>query len=192
MKGLIFTEFLELVETCFGMEVADQVITKGCPFHTSGFTSVGTYDHRDLLSMVGELSKVADVASRDLVFQFGKRMFGKFLEQHPEAFERVSSTFELLLSVEDVIHVEVRKINPEAELPSFTFPATTEGSLDVVYQSSRPFADLAHGLISASIAHFKESLEIIRTDLEGEPNTHAMFSLRPVIDERLCEKGTDS
>ncbi len=31
MKGVIFTEFLELVETGFGMETADQVITRGCP-----------------------------------------------------------------------------------------------------------------------------------------------------------------
>ncbi len=167
MKGLIFTEFLELVETGFGMEVADRVITRGCPFHTGGFTSVGTYDHRDLVSMVGELSTIAEQPPEALVYQFGKQLFGKFLKDYPEAFERVSSTFELLLLVEDVIHVEVRKINPEAELPAFSFPATDEGCLDVVYQSTRPFADLAHGLIAASIEHFRESLEIIRTDLEG-------------------------
>ncbi len=181
MRGLIFTEFLELVETGYGMEVADQVITRGCPFHTGGFTSVGAYDHRDLVSMVGELSKVADTPASDLVYKFGKHMFGKFLEDHPEAFERVSSTFELLLRVEDVIHVEVRKLNPEAELPSFKFPATDEGTLDVVYQSSRPFADLAHGLIAASIEHFREPLQIVRTDLEGAPNTHAKFSLSPIV-----------
>ncbi len=181
MRGLIFTEFLELVETGFGMEVADQVITHGCPFHTGGFTSVAAYDHRDLVSMVGELSKVADTPTSDLVYTFGKHMFGKFLADHPEAFERVSSTFELLLLVEDVIHVEVRKLHPEAELPSFSFPATDKGCLDVIYKSTRPFADLAHGLIAASIEHYQEQLQIIRTDLEGEPNTQAMFSLKPVV-----------
>lgn len=181
MKGLIFTEFLELVETGFGMEVADQVITRGCPFHNGGFTSVGTYDHRDLVSMVGELSKVAEIPSKALVYDFGKHMFKKFLNDHPQAFERISSTFEMLLRVEDVIHVEVRKLNPDAELPTFSFPATDEGSLNVVYKSTRPFADLAHGLIAACIEHFQEPLEIIRTDLDGEPNTHAMFSLRPIV-----------
>jgi hypothetical protein len=181
MRGLIFTEFLELVETGFGMEITDQVITRGCPFHTGGFTSVGAYDHRDLVSMIGELSKLTNVSSPDLVYKFGKHMFAKFLELHPDAFERVSSTFELLLRVEGVIHVEVRKLNPEAELPSFSFPQTEVGWLDVVYRSKRPFADLAHGLISASIEHFRESLEIIRTDLEGEPNTHSKFSLRPIV-----------
>lgn len=181
MKGMIFTEFLELVETGYGMEVADQVITRGCPFHSGGFTSVGSYDHRDLIAMVGELSKVANTPANVLVYQFGKHMFGKFLEQHPDAFERVSSTFELLLSVEDVIHVEVKKINPEAELPSFSFPATDEGCLDIVYQSTRPLADLAHGLIAASIEHFQESLQVERVDLDGAPNTHAKFSLRPIV-----------
>ena len=66
MKGIIFTEFLELVETGFGMEVADQVITRGCPFHNAGFTSVGSYDHRDLISMVGELSNLAGTRPSDL------------------------------------------------------------------------------------------------------------------------------
>jgi hypothetical protein len=179
MKGVIFTEFLDLVETGFGMEVADQVITRGCPFHKTGFTSVGSYDHRDLISMVSELSKVTDAPVPDLVKGFGKHMFKNFLQNYPDAFERVSSTFEMLLRVEDVIHVEVKKLNPDAELPSFQFPATEEGTLDVIYKSVRPFADLAHGLIEACIEHFGEELSVTRVDLEGEPGTHAIFSLKP-------------
>ncbi len=177
MKGVIFTEFLELVETGFGMETADQVITRGCPFQSSGFTSVGSYDHRDLISMVNELSKLSSTPSGQLVHTFGKHMFGKFLANHPAAFERVSSTFELLLSVEEVIHVEVKKLNPEAELPSFSFPEVNEGEMQVVYKSTRPFADLAHGLIEASVEHFGEDIAIARKDLEGEPGTHALFTL---------------
>ncbi len=182
MKGVIFTEFLELVESDYGMEVADQVITLGCPFHnTTGFTSVGSYDHRNLMAMIDELSRVTNSPVPDLVQGFGKHMFGKFMQGYPEAFERVTSTFEMLLRVEDVIHVEVKKLNPEAELPSFNFPTTDEGSLDVVYKSARPFADLAHGLIEACVEYFGEELSVTRVDLEGEPGTHAMFSLKPRV-----------
>ncbi len=187
MKGVIFTEFLELVESGFGMEVADQVIMRGCPFHQAGFTSVGTYDHRYLSAMVGELSKLTDSPESELVRGFGKRMFGKFLQGYPEAFERVTSTFEMLVRVEDVIHVEVKKLTPDAELPTFRFPATDEGCLDVVYKSSRPFADLALGLIEACIEHFGEDLSVTRVDLDGELGTHAKFSLRPRLPKGSAE-----
>lgn len=178
MKGVIFTEFLELVETGFGMEVADHVITRGCPFQTTGFTSVGSYNHRDLISMVSELSQLSNTPASQLVHAFGKHMFTHFLKHYPDAFEHASSTFELLTRVEEVIHVEVKKLNPEAELPSFSFPTVDEGTLEVVYQSTRPFADLAHGLIEACIEHYGESIEVVRRDLEGEPGTHASFVLR--------------
>ncbi len=129
--------------------------------------------------MVGELSALTNQPANTLVHAFGKHMFSRFLTNYPEAFERVTSTFELLLRVEEVIHVEVKKINPDAELPSFSFPPTDEDCLDVVYESKRPFADLAHGLIEACIEHYEEDLVVTRDDLEGEPGTHARFSLRP-------------
>lgn len=178
MKGVVFTEFLEMVETGFGMEVADGVIMRGCPFHTAGFTAVGTYDYKNLVGMVGELSKITETPAQSLVYEFGKHMFGKFYESYPEAFDRVTSTFELLARVEEVIHVEVRKLHPDAELPSFSFPQTESGCLEVLYESNRPFADLAHGLIAACIEHFGESLEIARTDLAPD-GTRSSFLLRP-------------
>ncbi len=178
MKGVVFTEFMELVESGFGMQVADNVLTKGCPFQT-GFTSVGTYNHHDLLSMVGELSSETGLPSQALVHAFGKHLFKKFYQGYPDLFAQVSSTFELLNNVENVIHVEVLKLTPEAELPTFRFPPTEQGCLAVEYQSPRPFADLAGGLIEASIEHFGESLSVTRTDLKGPPGTHALFHLRP-------------
>lgn len=179
MKGVIFTEFLELVEDSFGMDTADKVITGGCPFHGGAYTAVGSYDYRELIAMVGELSELSAVPSSVLVKTFGRRMFAKFLSTYPDAFERVTSTFELLLKVEETIHVEVRKLNPEAELPTFRFPATEEGCLDVIYESTRPFADLAEGLIEACIEHFDERLNLTRTDLPGPPGCCAKFSLTP-------------
>lgn len=178
MKGVVFTEFLDLVEDGFGMPVADRVLTKTCPIH-QGFTSVGYYDYHDLLKMVGHLSEETGVEPRTLVHAFGKHMFQSFLTSNPEDFESVSGTFELLKRVEDVIHVEVLKIHADAELPKFSFPPAPENSLRMVYESKRPFADLAAGLIEASIEHFKEALVVERQDLEGEPGTRAEFLIKP-------------
>lgn len=178
MKGVIFTEFLELVETGFSLNVADKVITKACPFH-SAFTSVGKYDYRDLIAMVEQLSHETSLPASALVNAFGKHLFQYFLASNPEAFLDVQSTSQLLQKVERVIHGEVLKIHPDAELPSFRFPSSSDGHFAIEYVSSRPFATLACGLIEASIEYFKESYSIERTDLEGPPGTHALFRLIP-------------
>ncbi len=184
MKGVVFTEFLELVEKAHGLQVTDQVIAKDCPFHSS-FTAVGTYDHRDLVSMIVELSGETGTAVKDLVHAFGKHLFHTFLGSYPEAFRGIDNTFDLLTSVERVIHVEVLKLTPDAELPRFEFPEAEPGTFNIEYSSTRPFADLAGGLIEACIEHFGESLTVQRTDLAGEPNTHALFHLLPCEHETL-------
>lgn len=179
MKGVVFTEFMDLVEGSFGMQVADSVVTQGCPFHQNGFTSVGNYDHEHLIKMVGLLSEEVEVGADALVHAFGRHLFASFSRDNPHYVEGINSTFELLRKVEHVIHVEVRKLNPDAELPQFHFPPAEEGCMNVEYISSRPFAGLCHGLIEASIEHFDEPLEIERTDLDGDPGTHAVFNLKP-------------
>ena len=49
MKGVVFTEFIEMVENEFSPDLADTIITEaGLP---SGgiYTSVGTYRHEEML-----------------------------------------------------------------------------------------------------------------------------------------------
>ena len=176
MKGSVFTEFLELVEQKFGMACADRVVTKGCPFH-GGYTSVGSYDHQQLIDMVVELSKETQVAPNQLVKAFGHHLFERFFQSYPDAFEGATGTFDLLRRVETVIHVEVQKLTPDAELPRFEFPESSPDALQVVYQSQRPFADLAEGMIEACIVHFGEPLKVHRDDLPGPPGTSAKFTL---------------
>lgn len=179
MKGVIFTEFLELVEGRFGMSTADRVLTRGCPFH-GGYTSVGSYNHQDLLAMVSVLSEETGVASSDLVRAFGKHLFQAFLNNYPHVFNDVHSTEELMRKVEDTIHVEVRKLSPDAELPQFEFSHGTGGEFEVTYRSRRPFALLAEGLLEAAIHHFEEDVVLDRMDLQDADGRAARFIFRPV------------
>ena len=59
MKGIVFTEFLELVENEFGLIIVQRIIDE-CELETDGvYTSVGTYSHKDMFKMVGKLSEVS-------------------------------------------------------------------------------------------------------------------------------------
>ncbi|MEO0814052.1 MAG: heme NO-binding domain-containing protein, partial [Myxococcota bacterium] len=45
MKGIVFTEFLEMVEDRFGFEAVDRLVTASGSDNDGVYTAVGTYDH---------------------------------------------------------------------------------------------------------------------------------------------------
>jgi hypothetical protein len=74
------------------------------------------------------------------------------------------------------VHVEVRKLYPDAELP--VLGAVREGDTKMImyYESNRPFAELAYGLMSGAIDHYKENVTIERQD-EHSDGTKQTFIL---------------
>lgn len=177
MKGVVFTEFQEMIEGQFGIEMYDRLV-QACVLSTDGaYTSVGTYDHSELLQLVQQLSSETEVEVANLVRVFGEHLFSTFAKGYPQFLDGVESGIEFLASVEDYIHVEVRKLYPDAELPKFEFEQVDEGRWELRYASTRPFADLAHGLISATIEHFEDELDLDRFDPPGNPGMEATFIL---------------
>ena len=55
MKGIIFTEFLEMVEEKFGYEVVDEIISKSELKSNGIYTSVGTYAREEMMVLVDHL-----------------------------------------------------------------------------------------------------------------------------------------
>lgn len=167
MKGVVFTEFVEMVEDQFSPEIADKIIMQADLPSGGVYTSVGTYDHAEIVALVVELSRETGVSIPVLVSTFGKFLFGRFTVMYPHFFDAKSSVYDFVAQVENHIHVEVRKLYPDAELPKLT--CEVEGDhMNVVYRSNRDMADLAEGLLHGCIAYFGESISIERQDgLEG-------------------------
>jgi hypothetical protein len=175
MKGIVFTEFLEMVESKFSPELADSIID-GADLPSGGaYTAVGTYDHSEMIKLVTSLSKETGIGTAELTRSFGEYMFERFYVLFPKYFEGVDSSFRFLELIENYIHVEVRKLYPEAELPSFECDTSQPGRLCLTYQSTRPFATLAEGLIRGCIAHFREAADIQVEDLSNGTGTAARF-----------------
>jgi len=165
MKGIIFTEFFELVEEAFGLDMLDDIIAS-CDLPSGGrYTAVGTYDHTEIVSLVVALSEKSGIAIPDLLQTYGKFLFGRFVKGYPRFFEVETDAFGFLESVENTIHVEVRKLYPDAQLPSFDTSRPEPGTLVMVYKSSRHLEDVAHGLIQGCLEHFGENCQI---EVKGE------------------------
>lgn len=178
MKGMIFTEFLDFVTDQLGVETCEEMI-ESCDLTDDGaYTAVGTYDHRELLEMVTYLSHKTDTPIPLLVQAFGKNLFGALGRKYPMFLEDIPDAFSLLKQIDDVIHVNVRKLYPDAELPSFSYEQPDESTLILNYESSRGLADVAVGLLQGCFEHFDEAIDLERIDLEGAPGTQAQFILR--------------
>ncbi|RJG27293.1 heme NO-binding domain-containing protein [Massilia cavernae] len=178
MKGVIFVEFMELVESRMGLDMLDRIIGEADLPNDGAYTSVGTYDHAELVRMVTALSNATGVSTPQLILMFGEHLFTRFSVGYPALFVEAHNTFEFLERIDGVIHVEVRKLYPDAELPSLSCTRPAPGELELLYRSPRGFADLAEGLINGCIRHFGEAITVVRTNLEKEGNMHrARFQL---------------
>ena len=177
MKGIVFTEFIEMVESRFSLEMADRIITAARLPSAGAYTAVGTYDHAEMWSLAVELSKATDTPVPQLMRAYGEYLFGRFTVLHPRCFQGPRSAFDFLQSLDSVIHVEVRKLYPDAELPHFEIIERTDERLVLLYESSRHFADMAEGLMHACSGHFGETIDIAREALPAPNGSRVRFVL---------------
>lgn len=171
MKGLVFTELLEMVENTYGDEVLDQVIEKSDLPNKGGYSAVGTYDHDELVRIVVSLSNEVNVDIPTLLKIYGHHIFKVFATHYPQFFDGVNDAFSFLESIENHIHVEVRKLYPDAELPTFESERIGDNQLRLTYMSSRKMGDFAHGLIEECMSHFNESSEVVIESVENDGAT---------------------
>jgi hypothetical protein len=164
MKGIVFSEFNDMVEATFSPAILDTIITRAGLPSGGAYTTVGTYDHQEVLQLVACLSDETGTPTRDLMMAFGSYLAGRFAEIHPDFFAEAGDVFEFLESIEGHVHVEVRKLYPDAELPTFETRRLPSGKMEMIYLSRRPFADLAEGLIAGCGRFYGDPLAIGRAD----------------------------
>jgi hypothetical protein len=165
MMGMVFTEFLELVESKFSPEVADSIITAAGTATDGAYTAVGKSDHAEMVRMVQALSVETQVPVEELLRVFGHHLAVRFSHLYGAFFASQPSLFDFLASVDSKIHVEVRKLYPAAELPSIQSCERTTDSQTLIYRSSRHMHDLALGLIQGAAVHYGQPVEVEHSSL---------------------------
>ena len=178
MKGIVFSEFLELVDEEFSMETCEQVLEMSDLPSGGAYTAIGTYDPQEMRTLLGNLHEVTGVPVPDLLQTFGRYLFRFFVTSFPMFFEGVSSTFEFLPRVHEYVHVEVRKLYPDASLPTFAGEGPVDGVMTMSYRSQSDLPDLAEGLIQGCIEHYDEPLQSTMERVGGDP-PETIFTIGP-------------
>jgi len=178
MKGIVFTKFIEMMETTWSEDFAEQII-EDSNLPTGGvYTAVGTYNHEEIVSMVLKLSERTGMPVPELLQAFGKFLFGQFTKLYPSFLEGQTSSIGFVATIESVIHVEVRKLYPDAELPRFDVREHRPDYLEIVYSSDRHLGDLAFGLMEACVSHFGEDGKVrVEKEQLAEPGDPVCFRM---------------
>lgn len=163
MKGVVFTEFLNMVENSYGFDMVDTIIDKSDLPSGGVYTAVGTYPHTEIVSLVCNLSEETSLPVPELLQAFGTHLFKYLSSSYPAFMETTNEPLEFLEQVETYIHVEVRKLYPDAELPSFECSRPNDpNQLHMVYHSVRHMEDVCEGLIRGCLAYYKQEANIER------------------------------
>lgn len=177
MKGIVFTEFLEMVEDHFSLDMVDDLIDD-CDLPSGGvYTAVGTYSHEEIVALVSALSQRSSIPISQLLKVFGEHLFGQFAKNYSVFFANVTNALDFLHGIEDVIHAEVKKLYPDAQLPRFYTEEYQANKLVLIYQSNRHFEDLAEGLMIGCIKYFNEKINITREAIYNKDIKQERFTL---------------
>jgi hypothetical protein len=179
MKGIVFTEFLDLVEIKFGLEMVDQIITSSNLESNGVYTSVGTYSFSEMLQLLQHLSENTGISIDDLLLTYAEHFFSVIENSYPGLLATYKDPIEMISSIENHIHVEVRKIYPDAELPTFEVIEKTTNSLIMIYKSSRAMHHFGLGLMNKTFEHFESKATIVLEKIK-EDGTEVRFVINKI------------
>ncbi|TPV93215.1 MAG: hypothetical protein B7733_21870 [Myxococcales bacterium FL481] len=184
MKGVMFNILEEFVVENWGIQAYEDILTK-CPIHARGpFVGPGTYPDADLLAIAGAAAKHLGVELADAMRALGEFAFPLLAQKVPDLVFPCRDSLEFLARLDDVVHVEVKKLMPHAVTPSFQFSATGPDQADLVYRSQRRLCPLVEGLLAGVGKLFGDGLSASHTHCVHRGDEDCVFALQ--IDAEEC------
>ena len=160
MQGAIYTAFSDMIIEQMGMEQWNELIEQTDPPSQGIYTSGEQYQDSELINMVQALSVKTGIEIEPLIEQFGRYLFKKLYETSPVDISKIDSLQSFLLAIDGLIHVEVKRLHPNAYLPTFEYETVDENTLIMYYSSKRKLWHVSIGLIFGAAEQFNEKISI--------------------------------
>jgi hypothetical protein len=161
MKGIVFNLLEELVRRDHGENTWDALLESAGL--EGAYTSLGSYPDEELMLLVSEASRMLRKPVEAILRWFGRNAMPLLAEKYPSFFAGPTTTRRFLLTLNNIIHPEVRKLYPGAHVPMFDFDSSSPDVLIVGYKSERKLCALAHGFVEGAADHYGETLHFEQT-----------------------------
>jgi hypothetical protein len=180
MKGVIFAIYEDFLTENWGIETMEAVL-EDCP-HTAGepFVAPKSYPDQWIVDLITATCKRLSLELPDAIRAFGKFAFKGLASRYPVFLEGVDHPRDLLLSVHDIIHVEVKKLMEGATPPNL-FYEDIDGDaskLTIHYESARGLCTLMEGLLVGASEFFDVPIECQHTSCTHEGAERCTFALQ--------------
>jgi hypothetical protein len=159
MKGIVFNLLEEVVRAEYGEDTWDTLLDEAGL--DGAYTSLGGYPDTDMMQLVMAASTALNVPPAAVVKWFGVKAIPLLRARYPDFFVGHTDTRSFLLTLNSIIHPEVRKVYPGADVPDFELEADVDDRTMLMgYRSARQLCSLAEGFIEGSAAEFDEVANI--------------------------------
>jgi hypothetical protein len=162
MKGIVFNLLEELVRERYGEDTWDDILEDTRV--PGAYTSLGSYPDEDMLTLVGATSRRCGLDADEVVRMLGRSAIPKMAEAYPVFFVDHKTVRSFLLTLNDIIHPEVRKIYPGADVPDFQYHSASATHLEMVYASHRKLCSFAEGMMHGSADYYGETIHITQPE----------------------------
>jgi hypothetical protein len=176
MKGIVFNLLEEAVSSEFGDATWDRLLDDAGL--DGAYTSLGSYDDAEIFRLVGVASKALNIPEQDVLRWFGRRAMPLLAKRYPAFFSAHPNTRSFLLTLNSIIHPEVRKLYPGASPPVFDFDTGDSEQLVIGYNSARRLCALAEGFMQGAAEHFGEQAGITQPECMHHGAAKCSFHVR--------------
>jgi hypothetical protein len=158
MKGIIFNLLEEVVSEKYGEDVWDDLLARAQV--EGAFTSLGSYPDEHFIALVDSAAATLHLTPNEVIRWFGTEAIPRLARKYPGFFNKHQATRPFLITVNGIIHPEVRKLYPGADTPDFEIDGTSPDVLVMGYYSKRRLCALAEGFITGAAGHYGERATI--------------------------------
>lgn len=167
MLGIVFTSLIDMLEEKVSPEFADDVIVEAQLENDGAYTAIGYYPFEDMQRLLTVLVDKTGKSANEVLYDFGIFLFGKLGSVHGDVLANTSGILDMLAHLDDDIHVQVKKLYPDADLPRFSVLSRTDTTMKLQYYSERELFALAEGLMDAAADFYDAKIqrETVKTDI---------------------------
>jgi hypothetical protein len=158
MKGIVFNLLEEAVSRQYGEDTWDDLLEAAGL--DGAYTSLGNYPDHHLTDLVKAASAATGTDSQSIIRWFGREAMPALAAAYPGFFVPHDNLGSFLNTLNDIIHPEVRKLYPGADVPTFGFTTATDGTITMRYGSPRRLCAFAEGLIEGAATQFGQVVAI--------------------------------
>ncbi len=159
MKGILFNLAEEVVAAAHGPDSWERIIDASSV--SGAYTTLGNYPDEEFNKIVAGAVQVLGAPEATVVSSIAEGAIPLLNERYPDFFAGHVSARTFILTLNGIIHPEVRKLYPGVDVPEFGFTDHgPDGALEVVYQSKRQLCALAEGFIRGAATRYGETVSI--------------------------------